>query len=70
MTDLDTNRLAGDDLFGDWGVRLIAVLKPVFVLYEMCTNPYGHTAAIRLSSAVWYSRSGGGGARERSDCRE
>ena len=35
MTDLDTNRLAGDDLFDDWGVRLIAVLKPVYVLYEM-----------------------------------
>ena len=35
MTDLDTNRLTNDDLFDDWGVRLVAALKPLYVLYEM-----------------------------------
>ena len=35
VTDLDTNRLADDDLFDDWGVRLIAALKPIYVLCEM-----------------------------------
>ena len=39
MTDLDTNRLANDDLFGDWGVRLVSALKPLYVLYEM-TPPH------------------------------
>ena len=38
MTDLDSNRLADDDLFDDWGVRLIAVLKPLYVLYEMAPH--------------------------------
>ena len=33
--DLDTNRLANDDLFDDWGVRLVEALKPLYVLYEM-----------------------------------
>ena len=35
MTDLETNRLASDDLFDNWGVRLVAALKPLYVLYEM-----------------------------------
>ena len=35
VTDLDTNRLANGDLFDDWGVRLVAALKPLYVLYEM-----------------------------------
>ena len=42
VTDLDTNRLANlanDDLFGNWGVRLVAALKPLYVLYQM-TPPY------------------------------
>ena len=39
MTDLDSNRLADDDLFNDWGVRLVAALKLLYVLYEM-TPPH------------------------------
>ena len=35
MTNLDTNRLANDDLFDDWGIRLVAALKPLYVVYEM-----------------------------------
>ena len=27
VTDLDTNRLGNDDLFGDWSVRLVSALK-------------------------------------------
>ena len=39
VTDLDTNRLANDDLFDDWGIRLVAALKPLYVAYEM-TPPH------------------------------
>ena len=39
VTDLDTNRLANGDLFDDWGIRLVAALKPIYVLYEM-TPPH------------------------------
>ena len=35
VTDLDTNRLANDDLFGDWSVRLVSALKLLYVLCEM-----------------------------------
>ena len=35
VTPLDTNRLANDDMFDDSGVRLVAALKPIYVLYEM-----------------------------------
>ena len=34
VSNLDTARLANDDLFGDWGLRLVAALRPVYVLYE------------------------------------
>ena len=36
---IHTARLADDDLFGDWGLRLVASLRPVYVLYEM-TPPH------------------------------
>ena len=35
VTDLDTNRLANDDLFDDWGIRLVSALKSLYVVYEM-----------------------------------
>ena len=35
VSNLDTARLADDDLFDDWGLRLVAALRPVYVLYEM-----------------------------------
>ena len=35
-----------------------------------CTKPYGHTAAIGLQRAVWYSRPVWARAGERSDCGE
>ena len=38
MTNLDTNRLANDDLFDDWGIRLVAALKPLYVVYEIISK--------------------------------
>ena len=39
VPNLDVVRLADDDLFGDWGLRLVAAPRPGYVLYEM-TPPH------------------------------
>ena len=49
VSNLDVARLADDDLFGDWGLRLIAALRPGYVLYEM-TPP--HSASYKSHSYV------------------
>ena len=49
VSNLDTARLADDDLFDDWGLRLVAALRPVYVLYEM-TPP--HSASYKSHSYV------------------
>ena len=49
VSNLDVARLADDDLFGDWGLRLVATLRPGYVLYEM-TPP--HSASYKSHSYV------------------
>ena len=47
VSNLDVARLADDDLFGDWGLRLAPALRPGDVLYEM-TPP--HSASYKPHS--------------------
>ena len=49
VSNLDVARLADDDLFDNWGLRLVAALRPGYVLYEM-TPP--HSASNKSHSYV------------------
>ena len=49
VSNLDVARLADDDLFGDWALRLVAALRPGYVLYKM-TPP--HSASYKSHSYV------------------
>ena len=49
VSHLDVARLADDDLFDDWGLRLVAALRPGYVLYAM-TPP--HSASYKSHSYV------------------